>query len=52
MGFQDPSLHIHPEDWNCVVCQNIGKPSKFDMAYAQKLKLYNGFSCENLRTRI
>jgi hypothetical protein len=24
---------IHPEDGNCGVCRNVGKPSTFDVPY-------------------
>jgi hypothetical protein len=40
MGFSHPSKDIHPEDDNCNVSRNVGKPSTFYEAYSRKLKLY------------
>jgi hypothetical protein len=35
-----PSKYIHPEDGNCTVCRNVGKPITFDAAYPRKPKIY------------
>jgi hypothetical protein len=41
------SLHsptdIHPEDGNCSVCRNVGKPSNLDPDYLRRPKLYISF---------
>jgi hypothetical protein len=33
-------VKFNVEDANCNACQNVGKPSTFNVAYFQKLNLY------------
>jgi hypothetical protein len=46
------TVHIHPEDGNHSVCQNVGN-TQHSMRLTPKSQRYTlNTSCENLRTRI